>query len=337
MFSGITRRARAPLIVVALLALAAQPVAAQQKLVVYSSNEDTLHNVVFPAFRAETGTTIEPVSAGSGVIIKRIHAEKEQPRGDVVWGISRQLLEANKALFAPYVPTSAAAIEPQHREAAGLWTGTNLHVLVILQNTQKIPPDQGPRSWADLLDAKWKGQIAFTDPANSGSAFTTLTMLVDLWGGGDAGLAKVRQLLANCRVLNRSSLVFQGVGNGEYPLAISLEYAGYVWASHGAPVETIYPRDGTVVQMEGVAILKGGPDVAPAKAFTEYVTRKDIRETILKATFRRPTRRDLALSQLPGKMPELKDLKLLAYDEDGWNAKRAQTLETFKDLIQATR
>src|SRR5215831_4671629 len=120
-FGGITRRARAPLIVVALLALAAQPVAAQQKLVVYSSNEDTLHNVVFPAFRAETGTTIEPVSAGSGVIIKRIHAEKEQPRGDVVWGISRQLLEANKALFAPYVPASAAAIEPQHREAGGLW------------------------------------------------------------------------------------------------------------------------------------------------------------------------------------------------------------------------
>ena len=32
------------------------------------------------------------------------------------------------------------------------------------------------------------------------------------------------------KVLNRSSLVFQGVGNGEYPLGISLEYAGPMWA-----------------------------------------------------------------------------------------------------------
>ena len=51
-------------------------------------------------------------------------------------------------------------------------------------------------------------------------------MLVDLFGGGDAGWAKVKQLIGNAKVLNRSSLVFQGVGNGEYPLGISLEYAG---------------------------------------------------------------------------------------------------------------
>ena len=31
-------------------------------------------------------------------------------------------------------------------------------------------------------------------------------------------------------MLNRSSLVFQGVGNGEYRLGISLEYAGHLWA-----------------------------------------------------------------------------------------------------------
>ena len=38
-------------------------------------------------------------------------------------------------------------------------------------------------------------------------------------------------------MLNRSSLVYQGVGNGEYGLGISLEYAGYLWANNGAPVK----------------------------------------------------------------------------------------------------
>jgi len=44
-------------------------------------------------------------------------------------------------------------------------------------------------------------------------------LLVHGWG-------KVARLLANTKVLNRSTLVFQGVGNGEFALGMSLEYAG---------------------------------------------------------------------------------------------------------------
>ena len=93
-----------------------------------------------------------------------------------------------------------------------------MHLLVILQNTKALPEAGGPKSWSDLLDPKWKGKIAFTDPANSGSAYSNATMLVEQWGGGDAGWEKLKALFANTRVLNRSTLVFQGVGNGEYPL-----------------------------------------------------------------------------------------------------------------------
>ena len=93
---------------------------------------------------------------------------------------------------------------------------------------------------------------------------------------------------------------FQGVGNGEYPLGISLEYAGPMWAKGGAPVKVIYPSDGTFAAMEGVAIIKGGPNLESAKAFVDFVNRKDVREMILKATYRRPTRTDLDLASLPG-------------------------------------
>ena len=72
------------------------------------------------------------------------------------------------------------------RDPDDLWIGTNVHLLVILQNTKLIPADAGPKSWADLLDPKWKGKIAFTDPANSGSAYSNLTMLAQLWGNNDA-------------------------------------------------------------------------------------------------------------------------------------------------------
>lgn len=310
---------------------------AQQKVVIYSSNDDTLHKLVFGAFTKETGIEVEPVSAGSGVVVKRIQTEKDRPGGDIIWGVSRSLLDTNKQYFSAYASKNKDATPAEFRDPGDLWIGNNLHLMVILQNTKAVPEGQGPKTWADLLDPKWKGKIAFTDPANSGSAYSTVTMLVDLFGGGDAGWAKVKQLLANTKVLNRSSLVFQGVGNGEYPLGISLEYAGYIWAKGGAPVKTIYPADGTIVQMEGVAVIKGGPNSAGAKAFVDYINRKDVREMIIKETFRRPARQDLDLAKLPGGLPALSSLKVLPYKEEQWTAARGPTLEKIKDMIQDTR
>ena len=310
---------------------------AQKKLVVYTANESTLNDLVFGAFAKETGIQVDPVAAGSGVLMRRLQAEKARPQGDIVWGVSRSLLQTNKALFEAYASRNKDATPAEYRDPGDLWIGNNLHLLVILQNTKLVPADQGPKSWADLLDPKWKGKIAFTDPANSGSAYATVTMLVDLWGGGDAGWKKVGQLFKNMKVLNRSSLVFQGVGNGEYPLGISLEYAGPLWASNGAPVKVVYPSDGTTASMEGVGIVKGGPNTDSAKAFVDYINRKDVREMILKATFRRPTRGDLDLAKLPGGLPPLSAVRLVKYDEEGWTAKRTKTLEKIKDVIQESR
>ena len=317
--------------------LASAGARAEQKLVVYSANDSTLNELVFAAFAKETGIEVEPVSTGSGVLFRRIQAEKERPQGDIIWGVSRALLITNKTYFAPYRSKEADAIPAEFRDPDGLWTGTNLHLLVITQNTKAMPVADGPKTWSDLLDPKYKGKIAFTDPANSGSAYTNATLLVEQWGGGEAGWAKLKQLFANTRILNRSTLVFQGVGNGEYPLGISLEYAGQLWTSNGAPVVTIYPADGTLAIMEGVAIIKGGPNQEAAKRFVDYINRKDVREMILRATFRRPARQDLDLSKLPGNMPALSSVKLLPYTEDAWTETRTTTLEKLKQLIQETR
>ncbi|HLH93464.1 MAG TPA: extracellular solute-binding protein [Xanthobacteraceae bacterium] len=322
----------------AALALAsATPAAAQQKLVVYTANESNLNHFIFDAFSKETGIQVEPVEAGSGVLFRRIASEREHPLGDIVWGVSRALLRASKPLLAPYASQNKAATPPEFRDADDAWIGTNVHLLVILQNTKQIPDKDGPTSWSDLLDPKWKGKISFTDPANSGSAYSTLTMLDELWGPGDKGWDKIGQLLANTKVLNRSSLVFQGVGNGEFPLGISLEYAGYLWQKNGAPVKVVYPKDGTIPQMEGVAIIKGGPNTEAAKKFVDYITRKDVREAILGFAYRRAARTDLDLAKLPGGMPQLSALKVLTYDEDEWVAKRAETMKKIQDIIRKTR
>ena len=66
---------------------------AQKKLVVYSANESTLDDLVFGEFKKETGIEVEPVAAGSGVLVRRMQAEKARPLGDIIWGVSRSLLD----------------------------------------------------------------------------------------------------------------------------------------------------------------------------------------------------------------------------------------------------
>ena len=143
---------------------------AQQKLVVYTSNDSTLNDLVFADFKRQTGIEVEVVAAGSGVVMRRLQAEKANPLGDIVWGVSRSLLQTNKGYFLPYASVNKAATPAEYRDPDDLWIGNNLHLLVILQNTKLVPEGQGPKGWADLLNAKWKGKIAFTDPAKIGRA-----------------------------------------------------------------------------------------------------------------------------------------------------------------------
>jgi iron(III) transport system substrate-binding protein len=333
----LTRRAMAKLMLAGAAGIVSRGARAAGKVIVYTANDSNFNRFLFEAFTKETGIEVESVEAGSGVVFRRINSEKERPLGDIVWGVSRTLLRANKALLAPYASKNKDAVPATFRDPDDLWLGTNVHLLVILQNTKLIPADAGPKSWDDLLDPKWKGKIAFTDPANSGSAYSNLTMLAQLWGNNDAAWDKVAKLLANTKVLNRSSLVFQGVGSGEFALGMSLEYAGYQWSSNGAPVKVIYPTDGTIAQMEGVAVIKGGPNTENARQFTDYVSRKDVREKILGFAFRRAARQDLDLSKLPGQMPQLNDVKLVDYDEDAWVEKRVETAQKIQDIIRRTR
>jgi iron(III) transport system substrate-binding protein len=318
-------------------AAAVRPAAAQGRLVVYSANDANLNRFVFEAFAKETGVAVDGIEAGSGVLFRRIASEREHPLGDIIWGVSKTLLNASKASLAPYASKNRDAVPAVYRDAEDHWLGTSLHLLVILQNTKLVAADAGPKSWDDLIDPKWKDKIAFTDPANSGSAYANLTMLAQAWGPGEAGWEKVAKLLANTKVLNRSTLVFQGVGNGEFALGMSLEYAGLRWAADGAPVKVIYPQDGTIAQMEGVAVIKGGPNPEAARAFVDFVSRKDVRELILREFFRRPARQDLDLASLPGAMPSLAQMKLLDYDDEGWTARRAETMAKIQDIVRRTR
>ena len=174
---------------------ASPPVQAQQKVVIYSSNDDTLHKLVFAAFTKETGIAVEPVSAGSGVVVKRIQTEKDRPGGDIIWGVSRSLLETNKQFFSPYrveesrrharrIPGAGQPLDRQQPASDG-----------DPAEHQGAPRGPGPQDLEPTCSIP-SGRARSPSPTQPtpGSAYSTVTMLVDHFGGGDAGWAKVKQL-----------------------------------------------------------------------------------------------------------------------------------------------
>jgi iron(III) transport system substrate-binding protein len=310
---------------------------AQQKVVLYSANDDTVNKLVAEDFTKKTGIQVDVISTGSGVLLRRLASEAANPQGDVIWGVSATVLRVANTYLQAYPAQGREAVPEPFRDAGNLWVGTNIQIVIISQNTKSIDKANGPKGWTDLLDPKWKGKLAFTDPANSGFSYAAATTLLSLWGDNDDAWTKMNALLANAKVLNRSTQVFDGNGSGEYPLGISLEYAGFLWAHNGAPVSVIYPSEGTVALVEGAGILKGGPNPEAAKKLVDYLASKETQEMLLKTTFRRPARQDIELGSLVPGMAAFSAVKVLPYDDAKWEEARRDTLAKLKTAIQNTR
>src|SRR5262252_7291464 len=145
------------------VAVASTSAVAEMQVVLYSANDDTVNKLVADGFKKETGITVNVVSTGSGVLFRRIASEAANPQGDVVWGVSSALLKLNTKYFQSYTVKDRDAVPAEYRDANNLWVGTNLQIVTINQNTKAIDAASGPKTWADLLDPKWKGKIAYTD------------------------------------------------------------------------------------------------------------------------------------------------------------------------------
>ena len=73
------------------------------ELVIYSPNADDEVNKIIPAFEEATGIKVTLQSMGSGDVLARIAAEKENPQADINWGaISMGVLATTPDLWESY-------------------------------------------------------------------------------------------------------------------------------------------------------------------------------------------------------------------------------------------
>ena len=150
------------------------------RLVIFTSHKETIYEPILKEFEQRTGIWVELETGGTVTLLERIAAGESG--ADLMFGGGADSLSAYSACFAPYVSEYAGDVAPEYDLGGGIWTPFSALPVVLIYNT-KLVRQNPPERLADLLDAGWRGRIAFADPTVSGSSCTALGTLLQAVGG----------------------------------------------------------------------------------------------------------------------------------------------------------
>jgi iron(III) transport system substrate-binding protein len=282
-----------------------------QTVVLYSSNNtETIEAAINVARKKAPSLNVQQVTGGTGALMKRIQAEAGNPRGDILWSGGFGTLGAYKEYMQPYKPADIAAIPEEFRGPNDLWTGTNVHLMVLMVNEKQLKGLPVPKTWSDLMRPEWKGKFAITDPSKSATAYLLVYGLLKQFGR--EGLEKIA---ANAVVTSSSGTTYKGTAMGEYAVGLTIEYAAQEYVAGGQKeIKLVYPSEGSYLAPEGMFIVKGARNAEAARKFYDILMSKEMQQELLVKAFRRPTRTDIQVSKLTA-LPDIKSVKIFPLDQ----------------------
>lgn len=300
---------------------------------VYSPHPADPLNAGIKEFQEKTGITVDLVAAGTGELLKRIEAESANPLCDVFWGGGADSLAAYADYFESFVPEEIDSLDPNHIGQNNIWTGESPLPMVIMYNKKLVSEGDVPRGWGDLIDEKWKGQIAYADPAKSGSSYTILCTILTAFGKDDGkGWEFIEKFVANLdgKILGSSGDVYKKVSDGEYAVGLTLEKEAIKYVQAGADVGIVYPSEGTSAVPDGIALVKGAKNKENAEIFLNFVLSKECQSMMAADFGRRPVRLD---TDVPEGLPAMKDVKLVNYDFEWASTQKEDIMSQWKDVV----
>lgn len=229
--------------------------------------------------------------------------------------------------IANYVPENLKGLEKSLQDAAetGYWEPTSVAPVAIGYNTQLVKKEDAPKSWKDLLDPKWKGQIGIGHPGFSGSVGIWCIALQKMYGWD-----YFTQLAKNEPQIGRSIVDgYNLILSGERKVALVPTALTTDGEAKGSPVATSFPEDGTVVLPGSTAIPAKAPHPNAARLFLEYLLSKD-HSTLLATNDRIPLRAD---APKPPHAKPLDELKVVTVPTADTVSKMNEIKEKFRDTF----
>lgn len=296
--------------------------------------------VLFETFKQQYGVNVTCLDMSSGEALQRIRAEKDNPQGDVLFGTTNLshvnlaadgLTEVYKGVGWNLLPDGPI------KDPEGRWTGFYYGVIGFACSPERLEEigAECPTSWQDLLDPIYAGEIVIASPAASGTAYTTLTGLLQLFGE-EEGFNFWKQMDVNVAQYTESgSAPGKMAAAGEFAVGISFAHDIQVQQDKGLPVILNFPSEGTPFEIGGISIIKGAKNLAAAQAWVDYVFSPAFQRYHNDVAHRIPVVPGVALSE--GNYG-LDDVKLVdGYDPTEWAARRDELVTRWKDEIGSQR
>lgn len=263
---------------------AREAVPEEKRLVVYTSHKADVYPAIIEEFERRTGIWVQVETGGTNELLARIAREDGTAGADLMFGGGVESLQAYQDYFLPYDGEALARVDASYRPSGNFAPFSSLPLVLIYQPRLVEAP---PTGWADLLSPRWRGQIAFADPAASGSSYTALaTMLQCLPGEKEALIAAFVDNLDG-RMLSGSGEVVGAVARGDFLVGVTLEETALRAIAAGTDVEIIHPAEGTSAVPDGIAQMKGAKHPENAAAFIRFVLSEDVQKRLGSQFFRR--------------------------------------------------
>ncbi len=222
-------------------------------------------------FETKYGIKVNVWRAGTDKVLQRTVAEAAAKRDevDVVhFGSPEMEALSREKVLQPVSSVTYKQLQPGSVPAHKEWAATLLSVWVQAYNTNVIKKEDLPRTWADLLDPKWKGKLGIE--AKNQDWFQTV---VELNGGGDKGLKFFSDVVAKNGISPRSghTLLTNMVVSGEVPLALTVyNYMPEQAKKKGAPIEW-FVIEPAIARSNAVGVARKAPHPHAALLFHEYM------------------------------------------------------------------
>lgn len=303
------------------------------KLIIYSPLTESMIDSMLTMFEEDTGIDAECLAMGTGDALKRIQTEAGNAQADVLWSGTIGTVKNNSEHFADYVCVNEDAFYDEYKNTEGNLTRFDTVPSVIMVNTDLIG-DIKIEGYADLLNPELKGKIAFADPAASSSSFEHLVNMLYAMGDGNPenGWDYIRQFCQQLdgKLLGGSSAVYKGVADGEYTVGLTFEQGSAQYVGAGAPVKTVYMKEGVIFRGDGAYIIKGCPNEKNAQIFLDWLTSKEVQEYMNNTQYRRTIRKDVASGEA---MVPMEDIHVITDDETNTSEHKAEWLDQFKEVF----
>lgn len=325
-----------------LTALASGHVSAAEKMTLYCSAQEDWCQLMAKGFEEASGIKVNMTRKSSGETFAQIKAEASNPKGDVWWGGTGDphLQAAEEGLSEAYDSPmrgelndwSISQSESADNKTIGIYSGAlgyGYNEDLLKKNNLAVPA-----CWKDLLKPEYKGHVQMANPNSSGTAYTTLATIVQLFGE-DEGFEFMKGLHKNINNYTKSgSAPIKSAARGENTIGIVFMHDAVKQAVSGFPIKVVAPCEGTGYEIGSMSLIKGGRHTENGKKFYDWALTADVQSRALEVKAFQVASNKAAISS--PKAPDLSTIKLIDYDfqKYGSSDERKRLLKKWDDEVK---